>query len=110
MILDTFKGDGSDTDMARWQAISQNSQELYDAVKEENLNLGTIATLQLKIGKVYRFLDHDCVGKSKEVVEVAGVTLLGRLLFSDEYNGKKNDIYPFNFVKKVTSGLKKNMS
>ncbi|WP_405101711.1 replication protein [Oceanobacillus sp. FSL H7-0719] len=100
MILDTFKQDGSHTDMARWEALSNNAQELYDTVKEENLNMGCIATLQLKIGKVFRFLDHESVGKSKEVVEVAGVTMLGRLLFGDEYHGKKNDIKPFNFVKK----------
>lgn len=100
VILDTFKQDGSKTDMARWEALSSNAQELYDLVKEENLNMGCIATLQLKIGKVFRFLDHESVGKSKEVVEVAGVTMLGRLLFGDEYSGKKNDIKPFNFVKK----------
>lgn len=100
VILDTFKQDGSHTDMARWEALSQNSQELYDLIKEENLNMGCIATLQLKIGKVFRFLDHESVGKSKEVVEVAGVTMLGRLLFGDEYHGKKNDIKPFNFIKK----------
>ncbi|MCA1021501.1 DnaB-like helicase C-terminal domain-containing protein [Halobacillus litoralis] len=106
LILDTFKQDGSKTDMARWEAISNNSQELYDLVKEENLNMGCIATLQLKIGKVNRFLDHDCVGKSKEVVEVAGVTMLGRLLFKDEYHGKKNDLKPFNFVKKSGKWVK----
>ncbi|WP_205135219.1 DnaB-like helicase C-terminal domain-containing protein [Virgibacillus halotolerans] len=100
MIIDTFKQDGAETDIARWEALSNNAQELYDMVKEENLNMGAIATLQLKIGKVFRFLNHDSVGKSKEVVEVAGVTMLGRLLFADEYEGKKNDISPFNFVKK----------
>ena len=100
VILDTFKQDGSHTDMARWEALSQNAQEIYDLIKEENLNMGCIATLQLKIGKVFRFLDHDSVGKSKEVVEVAGVTMLGRLLFGDEYHGKKNDIKPFNYIKK----------
>lgn len=100
MVLDTFKQDGTHTDMARWEALSNNAQALYDLIKEENLNMGCIATLQLKIGKVFRFLDHDSVGKSKEVVEVAGVTMLGRLLFADEYHGKKNDIKPFNFVKK----------
>ncbi len=100
MILDTFKPDGSQTDMARWEIFQSNSQSLYDLVKEENLNIGTLATLQLKIGKIGRFLDHEAVGKSKEVVEVADYTMLGRLLFADEYTGKKNDIEPFNYVKK----------
>lgn len=100
VIIDTFKQDGSHTDMARWEALSNNAHELYDLIKEENLNMGCIATLQLKIGKVYRFLDHESIAKSKEVVEVAGVTMLGRLLFNDEYHGGKNDIKPFNFVKK----------
>jgi len=55
MILDTFKPDGSQTDMARWEIFQSNSQSLYDLVKEENLNIGTLATLQLKIGKIGRF-------------------------------------------------------
>lgn len=100
VIIDTFKPDGSHTDMARWEALSRDAHNLYDLIKEENLNMGCIATLQLKIGKVFRYLDHDSIAKSKEVVEVAGVTLLGRLLYKDEYPGKKNDIKPFNFVKR----------
>ena len=99
MILDTFKPDGSQTDMARWEVFGKNAQELYDLVKEENLNIGTLATLQLKIGKVERFLNHDSVGKSKEVVEVADYTMLGRLLFADEYEGGKNTIRAFNYAK-----------
>lgn len=100
MVLDTFKPDGEETDMARWQVFGQNSQDLYDMIKEENLNMGTLATLQLKIGKIFRFLDHDCIGKSKETVEVADATMLGRLLFKDEYEGGKNEIFAFNYVKK----------
>lgn len=100
MILDTFKPDGSETDMARWTVFSSNAQDLYDLVKEENLNIGTLATLQLKIGKVDRFLTHDSVGKSKEVVEVADYTMLGRLLYADEYEGGRNPIRAFNYVKR----------
>ncbi|GLO66249.1 hypothetical protein MACH08_20330 [Oceanobacillus kimchii] len=100
MVLDTFKPDGSETDMARWEVFGKNAQELYDLVKEENLNIGTLATLQLKIGRIDRYLDHDSVGKSKEVVEVADYTMLGRLLFEDEYEGRKNAIKAFNYVKK----------
>lgn len=99
IILDTFKPDGGETDMARWEVFGKNSQELYDIIKPENLNIGTLATLQLKIGKVNRYLDHDCVGKSKEVVEVADATMLGRLLFKDEYDGKKAEIFAFNYKK-----------
>lgn len=100
MVLDTFKPDGSETDMARWQIFGSNAQDLYDLVKEENLNMGTLATLQLKIGKIDRFLTNDSVGKSKEVVEVADYTMLGRLLFKDEYEGGKNQIHAFNYVKR----------
>lgn len=107
MILDTFKPDGSETDMARWQVFGNHAQDLYDLIKEENLNIGTIATLQLKIGKIDRFLDHDSVGKSKEVVEVADYTMLGRLLFADEYEGGSNAIFAFNDVKEGGKWKKK---
>lgn len=104
IVLDTFKQDGSPTDMARWEVLSNHSAELYDLIKEEHLNMGCIATLQLKIGNVGRFLNHDTIGKSKEIVEVAGITMLGRLLYADEYTGEKNDVRAFNLVKNKFTG------
>src|SRR5690606_18445971 len=47
VIIDTFKPDGSHTDMARWEALSRDAHNLYDLIKEENLNMGCIATVQL---------------------------------------------------------------
>lgn len=86
VLFDTFKPDtGVKTDLSRWERFSEMSQELYDLVKPENLNMGVIATVQLKISGKERYLTHDSIGKAKEIVEVADITLLGRLFFENEY-------------------------
>ena len=99
LIIDTFKPDRSKTDMARWEAFSNSAQELHDLIKEDNYNVGTLATVQLKLGKETRYLDLDSIGKSMEIVEVAAVVLMGRLMFDDEYDGEKFALKPYNYEK-----------
>lgn len=99
LIIDTFKPDRSSADLARWEAFSNSAQDLHDVIKEDNYNVGTMATVQLKIGKEVRFLDLECVGKSMEIVEVASVVLIGRLLYTDEYPGQKFALHPYNYKK-----------
>ena len=99
LIIDTFKPDRSGGDMARWEAFSNSSQELHDVIKEDNYNVGTLATVQLKLGKEHRYLDLDCIGKSMEIVEVASVVMMGRLMFSDEYPDEKYALKPYNYKK-----------
>ncbi|GEM_PF-4443662 len=99
LIIDTFKPDRSQSDMARWEHFSNSAQELHDLIKEDNYNVGTLATVQLKLGKESRFLDLDSTGKSMEINEVASVVMMGRLLFSDEYPGGKFALKPYNYKK-----------
>ncbi|MEN7436440.1 replication protein [Bacillus velezensis] len=101
LIIDTFKPDRSQKDMARWEAFSNSAQELHDLIKEDNQNVGTLATVQLKLGKETRFLDLDSTGKSMEINEVAAVVMMGRLLFADEYSGSKTryELKPYNYKK-----------
>ncbi|MCM3257093.1 replication protein [Paenibacillus lautus] len=98
VYFDTFKPDLTQN-VERWLAFSNSAQELYDCIKEEANNCATIATVQLKIGKEFRYIDLDCIGKSAEIVEVAAVVLAGRLIFSDEYPGEKHALKPYNWVK-----------
>ena len=98
LIIDTFKPDRSQTDMARWEAFSNSAQELHDLIKEDNYNVGTLATVQLKLGKETRYLDLDSIGKSMEIVEVAAVIMMGRLMYDDEYEGKFA-LKPYNYEK-----------
>ncbi|MFK3936578.1 replication protein [Alkalihalobacillus sp. NPDC078783] len=111
LIIDTFKPDRSKNELARWEAFSNNAQDLNDVIKEDNYNVGTLATVQLKLGKETRFLDLDSIGKSMEIVEVASVVMMGRLMFDDEYNdlkeGQKKSKYmlePYNYVKDEFDG------
>jgi replicative DNA helicase len=104
LIIDTFKPDRSQTDLARWESFSNSAQELHDLIKEDNYNVGTLATVQLKLGKEARFLDLECTGKSMEINEVAAVVMMGRLLFTDEYEGEKFALKPYNYKKDELTG------
>lgn len=104
LIIDTFKPDRSQSDMARWEAFSNSAQELHDLIKEDNYNVGTLATVQLKLGKETRFLDLESTGKSMEINEVASVVMMGRLLFADEYEGGRFALKPYNYKKDELSG------
>lgn len=103
LIIDTFKPDRSQSDMARWEAFSNSAQELHELIKEDNYNVGTLATVQLKLGKETRFLDLDSIGKSMEIVEVAAVVMMGRLMFDDEFEGKYA-LHPYNYKKDELTG------
>ena len=98
-IIDTFKPDQSNGEKARWEKFSDQAQDLDNCIKESANNVGCLATVQLKIGKEYRYLDLDVIGKSLEIVEVAGTVMAGRLMFSDEYPGEKNELKVYNWKK-----------
>ncbi|KON87460.1 replication protein [Sporosarcina globispora] len=106
LIIDTFKPDRSSTDLARWESFSNSAQELHDLIKEDNYNVGTLATVQLKLGKETRYLDLDSTGKSMEINEVAAVVMMGRLLFADEYQDEKSKfkLKPYNYKKDELTG------
>lgn len=100
LIIDTFKPDRSQGDLARWESFSNSAQELHELIKEDNYNVGTLATVQLKLGKETRFLDLDSTGKSMEINEVASVVMMGRLLFDDEYPDMgKFSLKPYNWIR-----------
>lgn len=103
VFFDTFKPDLSQN-IERWLAFSNSAQELYDCIKEEVNNCSTVATVQLKIGKEFRYIDLDCIGKSAEIVEVAAVVMAGRLLFDDEFPNGKNALKPYNWIKSSFNG------
>lgn len=103
-VLDTFKPDNSGRESARWESFSAAAQSIFDCIKKEANNVGMLATVQLKIGKEYRYLDLSAIGKSLEIVEVASVVLMGRLLYADEMTGQKEQIYPYNWEKSDFDG------
>jgi hypothetical protein len=102
-LLDTFKPDSSAKEAARWESFSNAAQDIFNCIKPEANNMGMLATVQLKIGKEFRYLDLSAIGKSLEIVEVASVVMMGRLLFGDEIEGK-NKIFAYNWEKDGFSG------
>lgn len=104
ILFDTFKPDSSRGESARWEKFSDHAQDLYDCIKPQSNNCACLATVQLKIGKEYRYLDLDTIGKSLEIVEVAGTVMVGRLMYSDEYSGEKNEIKVYHWKKNEFDG------
>ncbi|ALS22142.1 hypothetical protein IJ22_17680 [Paenibacillus naphthalenovorans] len=102
IYFDTFKPEVSQQ-ADRWLAFSNSAQELYDCIKEEANNCSCLATVQMKIGKEFRYIDLDSIGKSMEIVEVAAIVMAGRLIYADEYEGGKNPIYAYNYEKDAFS-------
>jgi len=106
LAIDTFKPEASGgTD--RWLAFSNSAQQLYDTIKEDALNCFTLATVQLKIGKEFRYLDLDVIGKSPEIAEVAAVVAAGRVVYDDEYDDGKHAITAYNLEKNEEGKWKK---
>ncbi|WP_256719450.1 replication protein [Paenibacillus odorifer] len=98
VYFDTFKPDQTQQ-AERWLAFSNSAQDLYDCIKEENYNCATLATVQMKIGKEFRYIDLDSIGKSMEIVEVAAVVMAGRMIYADEYEQCKNALFCYNWEK-----------
>jgi len=103
-LLDTFKPSASAQESARWESFSNAAQNIFACIKPEANNVGLLATVQLKIGKEYRYLDLSAIGKSLEIAEVASVILMGRLLFADEMPGKKEELAAYNWEKSDFDG------
>lgn len=103
IYFDTFKPDLSQK-VERWLAFSNSAQDLYDCIKEEAYNCSCLATVQMKIGKEFRYIDLDSIGKSMEIVEVAAIVMAGRLIFSDEYPNCTNALQPYNWEKSNFDG------
>ncbi|WP_242403949.1 replication protein [Paenibacillus pini] len=104
IYFDTFKPDLSKQNVDRWLAFSNSAQDLHDCIKEENYNCAALATVQMKIGKEFRYIDLDSIGKSPEIVEVAAVVMAGRLIFADEYQGMKKALFCYNWEKNDFDG------
>jgi hypothetical protein len=105
IYFDTFKPDLTQQ-IERWLAFSNSAQYLYDTIKDDAYNCHCLATVQLKIGKEFRYIDLDCIGKSVEISEVGAVIMAGRLMFDDEYKveGHKNRLNPYNWEKDELNG------
>lgn len=100
VIIDTFKPTtgSSAASMSRWESFSENAQELYDVIKKENMNIRCLATVQLKLdARTSSYLGLENTGKSKEIVEVADVVMLGRQVMADEYTGEARQLHVYKY-------------
>ena len=92
--IDTFKlPSDADPNNPFWLELQQNMVDLDDLVKESNLNVALICTLQLGKGAILnRYLSPNDLGMSKNVIDVASVCLLIRKVHSDEYLNEKHEL------------------
>lgn len=92
-IIDTLKPEKENSDKA-WAEFSEVAKNVFNTAKKEDM--AVICTAQLSPDTVARrYLDNDCVSKSKAILECATQAVMFRFLFSDE----KEKLKPYTFQK-----------
>lgn len=92
-IIDTLKPEKENTDKA-WAEFSEVAKNIFNVAKKEDM--AVIATAQLAPDTILRrYLDNDCVGKSRAIIETATQVVMFRFLFGDE----KEKLKPYTFQK-----------
>lgn len=92
-VLDTFKVSSDHKGDMFWFSMQEDARKFDDLVKPTNLNVNLWVTLQLEKGAVFkRYLTGANIGMSKNVLDVASVSLLMRSVRNDEFAGGKNEL------------------
>lgn len=105
VFVDTLKPSTESSSDSDWKEFYTFAHALYDVCcVQENMSL--IATVQLATSSIHgkRYLTRNHIGKSKGIAEIAGVIILMRTLFKDEYTGKDCDVKPYRFKKDQSTG------
>ena len=88
LLIDTHKiSDNYKTDK-RWEAFVEDTKRIHKWTRAEagGLNLRTVLTFQLADAHIGdRFLGFDAIGEGKMAKNEAGIVLMFRPLFGDEY-------------------------
>lgn len=88
LIIDTHKiSDGYKNDK-RWEAFVEDTKRIHKWTRKEagGFNLRTVLTFQLADAHISdRFLGFDAIGEGKAAKNEAGIVLMFRPLFGDEY-------------------------
>lgn len=92
-IIDTLKPEKENSDKA-WAEFSEAAKNIFSVAKKEDM--AAIATAQLSPETIARrYLDLDCIGKSRAIAETVAQVVMFRFLFADE----KEKIKPYTFQK-----------
>lgn len=91
-IIDTLKLDndtGSRINDQSWLQMQQNMVKLYNAIKEDSLDVHVWVTAQMaKTNRRTRYLDQSMIGMSKNITDVVSSLMLVRMLSLSEKSGK----------------------
>jgi replicative DNA helicase len=97
ILFDTMKSE-DEVNEAMWQQLLIHSRKLFQLASKENIAL--IPTYQLALHTLNkRFLDASCLSNAKQIKEVFSEMIYFREIWSDEFNGEKFDINPYQLEK-----------
>ena len=101
VIIDTGKPGDNAGDTQRWERFADDMKEIYKMSRPNagGLNLAIWVNVQLAdSARNQRFLDEFALADSKKIKNEASVLFLGRHIWDDEYEGKKNALRVYKFV------------
>lgn len=94
--LDTLKLGNDAKSEQSWLALQCDLVKMYDIIKPKAKNVALFITTQLgKQSLTQRYLTNFSIGISKNIIDVASVVILGRLVLDDEKGDEKSSIRCF---------------
>lgn len=95
LVIDTHKVSDESKHSVRWETFVEDMKSIYRMTRANagGMNLRTFVTFQLADSAIRsRYLGFDAIGEGKAAKNEASVVLMFRPVWSDEYDGEKQEL------------------
>lgn len=95
LLIDTHKVSDDSSHDKRWETFVEDMKTIYRFTRKNSggLNLRTMVTFQLADSAIRnRYLTFDAIGEGKASKNEAASVMMFRAMWSDEYEGGKNEL------------------
>ena len=102
VLIDTHKVSDESTHDKRWEIFVEDMKSIYRITRKNagGCNLRTVVTFQLADSAIKnRYLSFDAIGEGKASKNEAGIVMMFRTVWGDEYDGKAKALYVWKNVK-----------
>lgn len=103
LLVDTHKVSDDSKYDSRWETFVEDMKTIYGWTRKNagGNNLRTIVTFQLADSAIRnRYLDFEAIGEGRKAKNEASVMYMFRPIWSDEYEGGKNEVKCWKLKKK----------
>jgi replicative DNA helicase len=102
LLIDTHKVSDDSNQKDRWMTFVEDMKTIYRLTRKNagGCNLRTVVNFQLADSAIKnRYLTFDAIGEGKASKNEAGIVLMFRPCFSDEYQGEKKELNCYRLKK-----------